>query len=202
MEIVGCIVTVDHWVAHPWRSLGGLFFKYPRTQSHSVWHIVQQCLQNSQVICRRGVPSHRVRRHCDSTNKPPRRFDHSTKGQSILEHNLTACGTSSSSASRTVKSSVGTEYADIVTARTSRRDASTTVQRGKRSTAASVPRRRAPRHSVRQQHYLSSAPGCRIPSERTSCYVMPSSFQEATHASSVVVIHAQIVGVFSSFGVR
>ena len=41
--------------------------KYPRTQSHSALHSVQQCLQAIQVIFRRGVDSsHRVRRHYDT----------------------------------------------------------------------------------------------------------------------------------------
>ena len=63
--------------------------KYPRTQSHSARHSVQQCIHASQVICRRGVvSSHRVRRHCDIARTSRRRSatqrsDHSTMGQTI-----------------------------------------------------------------------------------------------------------------------
>ena len=61
--------------------------KYTRTQSHSTWHSVQQCLQASQVICRRGVvSSHTVRRHYDTARTSRRTATlrpHSTTGQTI-----------------------------------------------------------------------------------------------------------------------
>ena len=100
-----------------------------------------------------------------------------------------------------------TEYAD--TARTSRQTATlrpqdtreAMMQTGKLSTAASVPRRRAPRHTVREQNCL----GRRATIFRlshwtfTSCYAIPPRFHEATHANVyLVVIHGSILGVHHS----
>ena len=75
-------------------------------------------------------------------------------------------------------------------------DAPTTGQTGKRSTAASVPRQRAPCHTVRC-HLVSVAP--LLNAQFTLCYAMSPPFQEATNANvSVVVIHSPTVGVHLS----
>ena len=111
---------------------------------------------------------------------------------SILEHNHTVRGTASSSASRPVNSistrgrlvSQSTPTLRHSTNKPPHSDAPTTIQRDKRSTAASVLRRWAPCHTVRQQHYLGRRARKLHPNRNTqftSCYVMPLSFQEAAH---------------------